>query len=101
MSAEKPEALDIPYVDDLNCRETYAETVSVVPVGAFDLVRIEFCVNRWAQGGPVRADRVVPVSRLVLPRAVVRALRDGLSVVLGDSTGAQVAPATVSAVRMN
>ena len=64
-----------PYIDDLTCREVYAESVQVLlrPTGA---VTIEFCVNRWSHEAPVRPNRMTPVARIAMAPALAAALKD-------------------------
>lgn len=66
------------YVDDLTCRETYAETVQVLFDSA-GLLRIELCVRRWTAYAPITQDRAVPVARLAMPVGLGMALRDQLT----------------------
>lgn len=66
------------YMEDLSCREVYAETVQTL-FGLPGTLRVELCVNRWTQQTPIRIDRIVPVCRFVLPFGLAKMLRDQLT----------------------
>jgi hypothetical protein len=73
MTDDKPK-----YIDDLTCREVYAETTQTL-LGAPGVLRVELCVNRWTQEPPVRSDRIVPVARFAISASLAMVLRDQLS----------------------
>lgn len=73
MSDDKPK-----YIEDLSCREIWGEIVQTLhgPTGS---IKLEFSVARWTQDPPVRVDRIVPTSRVVISVGTARVLRDMLT----------------------
>lgn len=66
------------YIDDLTCREIYAELVQVL-IDTNGLARIELCVYRWSTTIPIHKERIVPVGRVALHMGLAIALRDQLT----------------------
>lgn len=73
----------IEYVDDVTCRETWADTIQVMfaPGGA---IKIEFCVQRYTREPPVVADRTSPVARVVMTPDLAHTLQQHLEAQLAD-----------------
>lgn len=80
---EKKDAPKIDFIEDLACRESWAETVQVF-YGDGPTIRIEFCAYRCTQHPPIHPDRIVPTARVVMPIGLAQTLLQHLKDRLED-----------------